>query len=291
MIENLEEPAQGMQRGDGMELYYINSVGEKLDFTKEPYIARDITELLNYDHSYEVRNQRIAGFYDTVAEIPISINVVARTREEYISASDRFFEVTENDILKNKKGKLYLDGQYVLCNLVGSTKSDWYREVGFHVNHIRMVTDKPFWITEKHFSFSKKAEKEKIFEHLDYQYDFPYDLTREQVGLDKIEGSDLSDSHFKLTIYGPAVFPEIRIGGHIYRVNTVVAEGEYLTIDSRSHEVIRHLIDGTKIDEYDNREHEHSVFKKIPAGIMETEWNGSFGWDITLFEERSEPRC
>ncbi|HBV83572.1 MAG TPA: hypothetical protein DEB74_12450 [Lachnospiraceae bacterium] len=273
-----------------MEFYYINHEGKKLDFTKEPYIARDITELLNYDHGYEVRNQRISGFSHGVAEIPFSVNVTAQTREEYLAASDMFFRITEKDILKNKKGRLYLDGQYVLCNLVGSTKSDWYREVGFHVNHIRMVTDKPFWITEKHFSFSKKAEKEKIFEHLDYQYDFPYDLTREQVGLDKIEGGDLSDSHFKLTIYGPAVFPQIIIGGHIYRVNTVVAEGEYLTIDSRSHEVIRHLIDGTKIDEYDNREHEHSVFKKIPAGTAEVEWAGSFGWDITLFEERSEPR-
>lgn len=289
MIENLEEPAQGMQRGDGMELYYINSVGEKLDFTKEPYIARDITELLNYDHSYEVRNQRIAGFYDTVAEIPISINVVAKTREEYVAASDRFFEVTEKDILKNKKGKLYFDGSYVLCNLVGSVKSDWYREVGFHVNNIRLVTDQPVWITEKHFSFQKKTAKEKIFEHLDYPYDYPHDLLAEPYGLDKIEGGS-SDSHFKMTIYGPAVFPEIFINGYKHRVNTVVAEGEYLTIDSREETVVRCMIDGTKINEFDNRDHDHSVFKKIPAGTVEVEWAGSFGWDITLFEERSEPR-
>lgn len=290
MIENLEEPAQGMQRGDGMELYYINSVGEKLDFTKEPYIARDITELLNYDHSYEVRNQRIAGFYDTVAEIPISINVVARTREEYISASDRFFEVTENDILKNKKGKLYFDGSYVLCNLVGSVKSDWYREVGFHVNNIRLVTDQPVWITEKHFSFSKKTSKEKIFEHLDYPHGYPYDFLAEPYGTDRIEGGS-SDSHFKMIIYGPAVFPEVFVNGHKYRVNTAVAEGEYLTIDSREETVVRCMVDGTKINEFDNREHEgHSVFKKIPTGTVEVEWNGSFGWDVTIFEERSEPR-
>ena len=40
--------------------------------------------------------------------------------ETYIKACDRLFTITEKDVIKNAKGRLYYNGQYVLCNLIGS---------------------------------------------------------------------------------------------------------------------------------------------------------------------------
>lgn len=275
-----------------MNIYYENNAGEKLNLLSEPYRLQT-GSLFDYAWDYEYKKYssrvKITRFYKNILTLPLTLGITGRDKESYNEAINRFHEVTERDVISNMPGKLYVGEQYLKCFLTESSKKDWESDITVLDNEIKLISAEPFWITEKNFSFQKKTAKEKIFEHLDHPYDYPHDLLAEPYGLDKIEGGT-SDSHFKLTIYGPAVFPQIIIGGHIYRVNTVVAEGEYLTIDSRSHEVIRHLIDGTKIDEYDNREHEHSVFKKIPAGIMETEWNGSFGWDITLFEERSEPR-
>ena len=267
---------------------YVNSKGVEVNLNKHPYKML-VSDILDYEWEVITSANRITGFGYTVKEKVLNIDV-HRSRDAGARENmSRLTDIFETDILSSAPGRLYIDEQYMIGYIKSSEKDNWETDQIIQGEY-GLTTDNPFWITEKHFSFQKKTAKEKIFEPLDYPYDFPYDLTREQVGLDKIEGSDLSDSHFKLTIYGPAVFPEIHIGGHIYRVNTVVAEGEYLTIDSREETVVRCMIDGTKINEFDNRDHDHSVFKKIPGGIMETEWNGSFGWDITLFEERSEPR-
>lgn len=275
-----------------MNIYYENSAGEKLNLLSEPYRLQT-GNLFNYawDYEYKKYSSRVkfTRFYKHISTVPLTLAITGRSEESYCSAINRFCEVTERDVINNTPGKLYVGEQYLECFLTESSKTSWESDITVLDNTVKLISPNPVWITEKNFSFQKKTAKEKIFEHLDHPYDYPHDLLAEPYGIDRIEGGT-SDSHFKMTIYGPAVFPEIFINGYKHRVNTVVAEGEYLTIDSREETVVRCMVDGTKINEYDNREHEHSVFKKIPAGIMETEWNGSFGWDITLFEERSEPR-
>lgn len=277
-----------------MNIYYKNNAGEKLNLLSEPYRLQT-GSLFNYawDHEYKKYSSRakITRFYKHVSTVTLMLAITGRDEESYYSAINRFCEVTERDVINNTPGRLCVGEQYLECFLTESSKTSWESGIAVLDNTVKLISPNPVWITEKHFSFQKKTAKEKISEHLDYPYDFEYDLLAEPYGLDKIEGGTSSDSHFKMIIYGPAVFPEVFIGGHKYRVNTVVAEGEYLTIDSREQTVVRCMIDGTKINEFDNREHEgHSVFKKIPAGNVEVEWNGSFGWDIMLFEERSEPR-
>lgn len=268
---------------------YVNSKGVEVNLNKEPYKML-VSDLLDYEWEVITSANRITGFGYTVKEKVLNIDVHRNRDAGARENMNRLTEIFETDILSGAPGRLYIDEQYMICYIKSSEKDNWETDRIIQGEY-GIVTDNPFWITEKHFSFQKKTSKEKIFEYLDHPYDFEYDLLAEPYGMDKIEGGTSSDSHFKMIIYGPAVFPEVFIGGHKYRVNTVVAEGEYLTIDSREQTVVRCMIDGTKINEFDNREHEgHSVFKKIPAGNVEVEWNGSFGWDIMLFEERSEPR-
>lgn len=37
-------------------------------------------------------------------------------------------------------------------------------------------------------------------------------------------------------------------------------------------------------------EHEYPLFAKIPPGSSTVSWSGDYGWEITLYIERSEPR-
>ena len=64
-----------------MELYYLNSEGEKLDFTKPPYVPRDISELLDYEWGYESEGDGITGFTKEMAELSIVLNVFAGDEE------------------------------------------------------------------------------------------------------------------------------------------------------------------------------------------------------------------
>lgn len=271
-----------------MELYYLNSYGEKIDFTKTSYVVRDIQELLNYDWKH-ITKQKITGFKKQVSELPIVINVFADSKEEYIEACNHLFEICEKDIYRKEKGKLYYNGQYVKCNLTGSRKKDWCMGVNFNLNYMKLVTEEPMWITEKSFSFSKIDESNRDT-HPDFPFDFPFDFAAPASGVARLNNDHYAAAHFKMTIFGPAANPKVMIGGYTYEVNTAVEENEYLVIDSKAGTVVRVQQDGTQVNEFNQRSFDSSVFKKIQPGNLNVNWSGDFGFDVILYQERSEPR-
>ena len=93
-----------------------------------------------------------------------------------------------------------------------------------------------------------------------------------------------------ITVYGPCTNPRITIGGNIYEVKTKLDTGEYLLIDSRAGTIYRVRVNGIKVNEFDSRNTEEgSVFKKIQPGYNLISWDGTFGFDLLLYVERSEP--
>lgn len=272
-----------------MEVYYLNSEGEKLDFTKPPYVPRDISELLDYEWGYESEGDGITGFTKEMAELSIVLNVFADDEETYLKACDRLFTITEKDVIKNAKGRLYYNGQYVLCNLIGSTKKDWCMGVSFHLCYMRLITDRPVWIKERKYEFVKSIDGKANAPYLDYPHDYPYDYMGDVKGTGNIINDGLQACDFKWIIYGPCTNPRIMIGGNSYEVKTVVSDREYMTIDSRENTVVRTRLNGFKVNEFNNRQKEPSIFTKIPVGNSNITWDGNFGHDLILFMERSEP--
>ena len=92
-----------------------------------------------------------------------------------------------------------------------------------------------------------------------------------------------------MVIYGPVSNPVVYINEHPYVIYTSINGGEYLVINSENATVDKVLITGERISVYDLRGKEFSVFTKLPSGNLVITWNGSFGFDITAFVERSEP--
>ena len=41
---------------------------------------------------------------------------------------------------------------------------------------------------------------------------------------------------------------------------------------------------------FNSKNNESSIWEKIPAGLSIVSWNGAFGFDIILFNERGAPR-
>lgn len=272
-----------------MELYYLNSEGEKLDFTKPPYVLRDISELLDYEWGYESEESGITGFTKEMAELSIVINVFADEEEIYREACNRLFEATEKDVIENVRGRLYFNGQYVLCNLIGSTKKDWCMGVDFSLHYLRLITDHPVWNKERKYEFLKSIDGKTNYKYLDYPYDYPFDYMGTVKGTGSIINDGLTPCDFKCIIFGPCTNPRVMIGENPYEVKTVVSDREYMIIDSRNNTVIRTRVNGMNVNEFHNRQREPSIFTKIPVGVSPVAWDGNFGYELILFIERSEP--
>ena len=95
---------------------------------------------------------------------------------------------------------------------------------------------------------------------------------------------------FLMIIFGPVADPRIVINGHPYQVYDTLLENEYMQIDSRKNTVIKYMANGTRQNLYDLRAKMESVFEPITPGNIAVNWPGSYGFDLTLYLERSEPR-
>lgn len=304
-----------------MELYYINSKNQKLDLMKPPYLIRDITELLDYDWRYRIDGNRISGFDKEISEIPLVLNIIGDTEREYVDACNHFFEVVETDIINNVKGKLYYGENYILCNIVGNVKKDWFYNIGYELDYIRIVTDHPYWCRDRTFRFYKNTEaildaenREGISEIIqnseieqDYPYDYDYDFMsryrlakrnllydypndyykNHTVGI--LDNDHFTESDFIMTVYGPCTQPEIWIGDKLYRVKAVLYDGEYMVIDSAARTLFRYARNGVQENLYHMRDNQYSVFERISPGKHTVKWNAQYSFDVKLRQERSEP--
>ena len=283
-----------------MDFCYINHKGEKIDFSDFPYMFQE-GDLLNWSFTYETKEgakrDRTGNYKMAAKEIPVKIAVMCdytvpfeKRKGDWVKAVNRLSDVVQTDILSGTDGTLYASsGEYLKCKMIGSEKTDWRMGLPIMFHTLTILADYPFWITEKKFSFVAGKENNKE-EFLDYPYNFPYDYASNDRAIGRLDNDHYTDAHFNMIIYGPVVNPRILIGGYPYEVFTTVAKNEYLVIDSRAQTVVRTKQDGTKINENDSRNKVQSIFRKIPVGNHTVNWSGEYGIDITLFQERSEPR-
>lgn len=122
-----------------------------------------------------------------------------------------------------------------------------------------------------------------------YLYDYPYDYERSLVS-GNVMCESTGSCDFKLLIYGEAVNPYIVIGGHVYAINGTIGKGETLLIESQNKSITLTTALGNKVNWLDKRGRQHYIFEPIPGGKNPVNWSGTFGFDLTVIEKRSEPR-
>lgn len=271
-----------------MDIYYKNGDGEILDFQSWPYLIAT-HDLFCHGWSYSVTAQRIKRIYKDVTEKTLTLNISAETQEDYCSALNHFVEVTEKDVVLNRPGCLYVGGQYLQCNIIASEKADWNKGVEYLKNTLAVVTRYPFWITERKYIFRYIASADKVF--LDYPYNYAYDFASEHnTHKDTINNTHYCACHFQAIFYGPCIDPAFVVDGHLYAVMTTLEAGEYLRLDTRDRTITKVTNTGDEINEFNNQRRDVSIFEKITPGLHTVTWNGTYGIDVILYEERSEPK-
>lgn len=193
----------------------------------------------------------------------------------------------ELDILSLKPGRIVWGSYYIDCFVTASsTYPDDYNRT---VNDIEIFCPYPFWLKDISRSFYVKGGAVGD-EGLDYPFDYPFDYAHDSSGSESWATGTALPSEYTMQIYGAVTNPIVSIGGIPIGVYATIASGEYLTIDSKSHTVVKTGTDGTETNLFDYRLKETSIFQKLPGGTLEVVWNGLFGFDLTLHTERSEPR-
>lgn len=270
-------------------LTYQNHLNETFDFGKDG-IYVNCGELHNYAWNVEKRNNRIASLRrDVVTNRKLPVVIICQREADAIASRNRLFEVVEKDVLAGEYGKIILNGYYFRCFVTQSKKKDYLKSGSRYMQlDLVLTTDRPVWVKESDNSFAYSAPEVGDVYGAEYPVVYPLDYAPHGYR-QWLTNKSLAASDFQITIYGAAVNPEIVIGGHAYKVNVTVADGEYLVIDSAHKTITLHGSRGKRENVFHARSKSSYIFEKIPPGTSELILGGDFSASVKIYEERSEP--
>ncbi len=305
---------------------YQNSNGIICDLQSANIKIKD-TKLHSYSWKVSGNNQKFGVLVDHFEKDPLAFKMelkISGTENEKKEIANKLCDIFDYDVRENKPGKLFFDEYYIECYITDSeTAPGDYFDVKKTIN---FYCPYPFWIKETFYQFrpqqipvkepdiqypviSGGTYSEKALENKAVLGEFPFDMARPSnikitypmfgfpfdfaatnYGRRTINNPSFTDSNFILTIYGFADNPSIMIAGHPYTVYATIYEGERMVINSVDRTVLKIGRMGEVTSLYNSREKNISVFQKIPPGAHVVTWPGSYGIDLTLLDERSEPK-
>jgi hypothetical protein len=271
-------------------LRYKNHINETLDFGIDKLFVNE-NDLRDFAWSVTSKNDKISGFKKGIEKKSIPIIIKCDTAEKGLEMRNKIFEVTEKDVLANIPGKIVIGDYYLKCYVTGISKGDYLISKQYMTADIDIQTDTPSWIKEQTLTYKFINEDSgggNIF--LDPPHDYPFDYSRDSTSKNILNDSFVP-TNFEIIIYGAVTNPAIHIGGNTYAVNVEIDTNEYLTINSIEKTIYLTRRTGEKINCFNYRDRNNYVFEKIPTGSRAVTANvAGLKFDITLYEERSEPK-
>ena len=280
-----------------MEFFYENNRGEKINLSQFPYWL-NVEPMFNYEWEYTKRAHRrgqiIAGFTKTVTSVDLVLHIIGRTKSIRDNAIDNFNSIIEADIFDGKAGKITCGNWYTYGYIVASKNSKWQYNAPVIKKTITLVKEQDSWyrtIVKKSYEADKyEPQVESWCKNFEPNYDYQYDFMTDFESSVRLNNPDSLPSNFIIYIQGYANRPAVNIGDYTYRINVEVGDGAVLEINSVTKKAIVHQPDGTDMNVFGARDPDFYLFERIPTGDNAVTTNGSFTWEITLIEERSEPR-
>lgn len=281
-----------------MEIYYINSKGDRLDFlNSDKYTIQDIEKLFQYNDNYDYvegskGKRRYSNFSIKNEDIPLKISFVCDSEEEFDSTLEEVSNVFKYDINKGVMGKLYVNEYYRECFIVSRGYSEY--EDLFYTTDVSysIISENPYWLKESYFEFLINGSQESSSDeelYLDFPYDFMYDFSNKQLST-YVDNDSSMESSFKLIVYGPCTNPSLTIGDNTYNINVTLTSGQYLYVDSLNRKMHKVLSNGEKQNIFSLRDRTKNIYESIKTGRSDITWDNTFGFDLILYDQRGDPR-
>jgi len=270
------------------QLKYKNHINEVFEFGKDGIFV-DTNDLHDYEWNVVTKGSRIASLGYAVGTKTLPVTIICETEDQGIAARNRLHEVVEKDVLAMQHGQIIIGDYYFKCFVTKSQKSNYLITKRHLKLTLTLTTDFPYWVKETKFTFRKTPE-ESTNGGLDYTFDFPFDYCI-NTGSGGLDNGGFVGTNFRMIIYGPASNPAVYIADHLYHVRCGdIGENEYLTIDSINKTITLTDAYGNVANVFNMRNRDSYIFEKIQPGNNVVTWDGDYGFDLILLEERSEPK-
>lgn len=271
------------------QLKYVNSQGKTIDFRNfDTQIFK--ANFHKYEWGRESTTQQFGEVVQKFTKEPLKFEMSIAARGGSLKNGEIFNDVTaivEYDVVNNSPGKLWWGDYYIDCFINSSTTEPGESFFGAEKT-MTILAPYPFWIREKTRAFPVVTGSDASETYPNYPYTYPYDYAGS--GASATWYIDhYAPSEFEMVIYGPCTDPRITIAGQSRQVFDTLERGEYIVVNSRNCKITKYRTNGTTADLFDYRSKETSIFEKIPPGNLTISRSGNFGFDLTLFLERSEP--
>ncbi len=265
---------------------YVNCLNETFRLDQSNVFIQG-NDLYDYSWSITSKNDRITSLRKGMCSKQITVIIKGKNADECIQIANQMFTVMEKDTLSVRHGKLFIGDYYLKCYITGSQKNEYVRATGYLKVTLKISTDFPYWIKENTETFNYGTGSKGT--NMDFSRDFPSDYTSNLISK-QLNNTGFVPTNFCINIYGACDNPKITMGGHDYEVAVSVAKNEYLTIDSIAKTIILTHADGTLENCFNKRNKDSYIFEKLPIGMSNVSANGDFKFDITILEERGEPK-
>lgn len=237
---------------------------------------------------YSIGYRSIAAATRAARECSLSVTFLD------LAVADELRRLADRDVAMATPGTLAVDGWSQRAYITAADPSSISR--AHMAAKLTVVLLDGVWRKGHTVAFELLTAAAGDGEFLDLPYDLPHDLgvpsTRRYVDI-----AGWGAAPLRFTVYGPCVNPAIRIDGNWYRVDVTVPDGGYMVVDPlatpRSVTVVGP--DGSVTDAFAKARRGNGlgggeyVFQPASPGTHEVEWDRSFGFDLTWYEEEGEP--
>lgn len=264
-----------------LKLTYTNHYGEVIEFGTD-YLYINESDLHDYEWDYTINNKKISNFNNPERKISLTVFACGENRKEI---ANHLFETVNKDVLENELGYITVGDYRLYGYFVAKSNVRYSSGVVIKMNMTFVATNQ--WIKTTKYSFY--PEDTAVSTSLDYPYDYPHDYMMHR-NAQKVINDGYMPCDFEIVFYGVQETPTITINGHDYQVYESLEEGEYLVINSLDKKIYKVLADGTKENVFNKRNKDSYIFEKIAVGKATITRDTDAKLDITLIEQRSEPK-
>lgn len=237
---------------------------------------------------YSIGYRSIAAATRAARECSLSVTFLD------LAVADELRRLADRDVAMATPGTLAIDGWSQRAYITAAEPSSISR--AHMAAKLTVVLLDGVWRKGHTVAFEQLTATSGDGEFLDLPYELPYDLgvpsTRRYVDVGEWGAAPL-----RFVVYGPCVNPAVRIDGNWYRVDVTVPDGGYLVVDplATPRSVTLVAADGSTADAFAKARRGNGsgsgeyIFQPASPGVHEVEWDRSFGFDLTWYEEEGEP--
>jgi len=270
------------------DIYYKGHTGREIQFNNGVYNLNRATDLFSYEWGYSSSQyaDRIESFNLAYVKRKFEIGIMAVSDEDYDAALREINDVFDFDVRTTQHGRLYCNDRYLNCYIYKNGQGTYDRRKNVVVRPYTLIAENGQWIREKTYATIPSGQEE-LDRGIDYPHDYPHDYAWDST-FDKVVNDSVEEADFKLTIYGPAVLPDVTVGDNHYAMGMTIYSGDRIVIDSIKKTVTLNS-NGIETNVFNSRVRGFDIFKKIPIGESALDRNGQFDVTLVVYDYRSEP--